>query len=199
REEHVLRWLAGHHTDLDFGVAPLPALEASVSYGAAYLFAVSAGSPRREAAWRFVRFVMGDEGYARYAAVGGVVPVTRSVAARPAYAADPRLRVFFEQAVAPNPAAVPRVDRALGTLGAYLERFCYGHLGLEETLRRAARDVDALLARPAPPVRSARASGGRGGGGRCRAAVSRGIRRASVSGRARPRLAARPSRRGRSC
>jgi hypothetical protein len=41
--------------------------------------------------------------------------------------------------------AFSRISRAQDILGAYIERFCYGHMGLEETLELAERDVNAVL------------------------------------------------------
>lgn len=146
RELHVVRWLREYYPDLDFGVAPVPAQAASLSFGGAYLWVVSRDAEDPEGAWRFVEFLMQDAQYRRYVALGGILPVTRSVAALPEYADDPHMRVFLEQAVA-LPSPFPRVGRAGEMLGAYLERFCYGHLTRDETLRRAARDIDALLTR----------------------------------------------------
>ena len=152
REVHVIRWLRENYPDLDFGVAPIPAKTASISSGGSYLFAVSADAPQPEAAWRFVRFLMEDEAYARYAAIGGVIPTTRTVAALPVYREDPLLQVFMNQemrAVKP----FPHVLRATERLGAFLERFCYGHLDAETTLRRAEENINAILLRQSPSAR----------------------------------------------
>lgn len=144
REMHVIRWLEENYPDLEFGVAPVPARAASVSSGGSYLWVVSKDSPHQEAAWRFIQFLIQDDMYSQYVAIGGILPVTRSIAAR--YADDEHIRVFLEQEVAaPDP--FPRVGRALDILGAYVERFCYGHLDAEEMLTRAERDVNALLIR----------------------------------------------------
>jgi len=146
REVHVIRWLHEHYPDIDFGVAPVPKKEASISSGGPYLFVVAEDSPHKDAAWRFIQFLMEDEAYAKYAAIGGVLPVTASVAALPKYRDDPMLQVFLNQRVAAPP-AFPRVDRATDILGAYIERFCYGLMGIDETLERAERDVNAVLIR----------------------------------------------------
>ena len=87
---------------------------------------------------------MQDEMYSRYVAIGGILPVTRSVAVQ--YADDPYIKAFLEQEVAAPP-PFPRVGRALDILGAYVERFSYGHLEADEMLDRAQRDIDALLIR----------------------------------------------------
>ena len=97
-------------------------------------------------AWGFVQFLMEDEAYTRYAAIGGVMPATRTVAALPEYRDDPVIGVFLKQDVAPTN-TFEGADRALDMLGAYIERFCYGRLSLDETLERAERDINALLAR----------------------------------------------------
>lgn len=146
REPHVIRWLADHYPDLDYGVAPIPAKEASISWGGPYVWVVSKDTPYQEAAWRFIQFLMADEAYARYATVAGILPTTQSVATLPAYRDDPYLQVFLRQQVAP-PTPYPRIGRAKDIIGAYIERFCYGQIGAQEMLDRAQRDVDALLAR----------------------------------------------------
>jgi ABC-type glycerol-3-phosphate transport system substrate-binding protein len=87
---------------------------------------------------------MSDEVYARYAGIGGVIPATSSVAALPAYAEDEMLRVFVDQDMK-SIRPFPRAQRAAEILGAYIERFCYGHFTIQETLDRAERDVNALL------------------------------------------------------
>jgi ABC-type glycerol-3-phosphate transport system substrate-binding protein len=146
REAHVIRWLGEHYPDLEYGVAPIPAKTRSLSSGGSYVWVVSKDAPHQDAAWRFIEFLMQDEAYARYAAVAGIIPTMRSVAARPPYSEDPYLQAFLAQPVAPTP-SFPRIGRASDILGAYIERFCYGRIGAEEMLERAQRDVDALLAR----------------------------------------------------
>ena len=143
REPHVMQWLRDTYPDLDFGVAPIPRRDTSVSAAGTYLFAVSADSPHPEAAWRFAEFLLGDSVYARYTEAAGVLPVTASVAAR--YDDDPKMQVFLDQP-ARSAGGFPRASRAADVLGAYIERFAYGHLSAEEMLERATRDVDAVLA-----------------------------------------------------
>ena len=105
---------------------------------------VSDDSEHQEAAWRVVEFLMSDEAYERYSSIGGVIPATSSVAALPAYAEDEVLRVFVDQDMK-SIRPFPRAQRAAEIVGAYIERFCYGHLTVQETLDRAERDVNALL------------------------------------------------------
>jgi len=146
REPHVIGWLQDNYPDLDFGVAPIPKGAESISSGGSYLWTVSKDAAHPDAAWRFVEFLMSDDVYARYAVVGGIIPVTKPVAALPQYSENPYLKVFIEQeAAALSP--FPRMARASEIVGAYVERFCYGRIGIDEMLERAQRDVDALLDR----------------------------------------------------
>lgn len=145
REPHVMRWLDDNYPDLDYGVAPIPRRDTSISAAGSYLFAVSADSPHPEAAWRFAEFLMSDEGYTRYTQATSVVPTTASIAALPRYTDDPQMQTFLDQA-ARNTGGFPRASRAADILGAYIERFAYGHLTADEVLERATRDIDAVLA-----------------------------------------------------
>ena len=145
REVHVIRWLRETHPEIDFGVAPLPAGQGgSVSSGGAYVMSVARSSPNRAEAWGFVEFLTSDEAYARYLGVGGILPTLRSVAERPEVQADSALQVFLRQQVA-SPGHFPLVQRASEITGAYLERFIYGLMPADEVLRRAERDVNAVL------------------------------------------------------
>jgi multiple sugar transport system substrate-binding protein len=147
REVHVVRWLKENYPSLDFGVAPVPRRDTSLSYVNPYVWTVSSQSPHPTTSWRFIDFLMSEEAYARYASIGGVVPVTKSVAARDEFADDPNLRVFLDQQMK-APEVFPRVNRAKAILGAHIERFSYGRTGVAETLRRAEVNVNALLDRP---------------------------------------------------
>lgn len=149
REIHAVSWLREHHPDLEFDVAPIPALTTSESGGGAYPMVVSNDSEHKEAAWRFIEFLMGDEVYARYVRMGETLPCTRSVATLPEFQNDSYLPVFLKQPVHPPP-KVPKATRALSILGGYIERFCYGHMSAQEALEEANRQVNALLARNKP-------------------------------------------------
>ena len=145
RELHVARWMRETYPDVEFGVAPLPAGATSVSSGGVYLLSVSKASPNAADAWRFISFLMGDEAYGRYIAIGGILPMTKSVAASPSVRADSVMQVFLRQPVV-SPGSFPQVQRASEVLGAYLERYVYGLVTRDELLERAERDVNAVLA-----------------------------------------------------
>ena len=147
REIHVVRWLRENYPDLDFGVAPIPAREASVSAGGTYMFVVNDEATDTEKAWRFIEFLMGDEAYGHYVeTVDGIMPAVRSIADRPEFSEDPIVSVFLEQEVG-MPTPFPRVQRAMDILGAYIESFVYGRIEAEDMLERAQRDIDALMER----------------------------------------------------
>lgn len=142
---YVMRWLAENYPDLEYGVANLPKKEASISSGGPYMIVVSADSPNKDESWRLVEFLMSDEVYSRYADIGGVIPVTKSMSALPRYADDPDIQVFMDQEIA-EVIPFPRYQRAVEIIGEYIERFCYGQITSEEFLERAEREVNDLLA-----------------------------------------------------
>jgi multiple sugar transport system substrate-binding protein len=153
REVHVVRWLQKNYPELNFDVAPIPKHDTSLSATVPYVWTVSKQSDHPREAWRFIEFLMSKEAYSRYAQIGGIVPVTESVAAMPEFSDDPYLKTFLNQKVKP-PEIFPRLGRAQSILGAYIERFTYGRMGVEQTLRRAERDVNALLRRRRQSVKN---------------------------------------------
>lgn len=147
RELHMVDWLRRNYPDLDFGVAPIPNYDPQLpafSSGGAYPFVVSKDSKHPEEAWRFIEFLMQDVPYSRYMTTVGELPMLKSVAMQPAFYGDPFRRVFIEQAVRESP-KFPHDKRSMEIVGAYIERFAYGNLTLEETLTRMTKDVDAHL------------------------------------------------------
>lgn len=145
REVYVVQWLRDNFPNIDFGVAPIPALERSVSSGGPYMFVVSEDAVHKEEAWRLVEYMMSDEVYRRYAAIGGVIPAVASIANEPRYRDDEELAVFVAQdMIAIEP--FPLDQRVTDLLGAYIERFCYGHLDVQTTLERAEADINKILA-----------------------------------------------------
>ena len=164
REIHVARWLKENYPDLDYGVAPLPRDAASISSGGTNQYAVSEVSPHKDEAWRFIEFLMSDRAYGRYVSIGGVLPMTRSIASQPPFSTDPVMQVFLNQQVR-SPGSFPMVSRASDVVGGYVEQFAYGRLSIDEALSRAETDVNSVLApnRAAPAVAAARpiTAGGR--------------------------------------
>ena len=160
REIHVVRWLKENYPDLDYGVAPLPRDVASISSGGTNQYAVSEVSPHKAEAWRFIQFLMGDRAYGRYVSIGGVLPMTRSIASKPPFSTDPVMQVFLKQEVR-SPGSFPMVSRASDVVGGYVEQFAYGRLGIDEALSRAETDVNAVLAPNRAALAAALAAAGR--------------------------------------
>ncbi|HMB92979.1 MAG TPA: extracellular solute-binding protein [Rhodothermales bacterium] len=144
RELHVVDWMKVNYPDVEFGVAQIPKEDTTFSSGGAYPMVVSSESEHQEEAWRFLEFLMSDDVYARYAETMHEMPTLKSVAERPQFKNDPYLQVFINQP-AYIPPKFPHDKRSLEILGAYLERFAYGHLSIEETLDRATEDINAHL------------------------------------------------------
>ncbi len=147
RELHVVDWMRVNYPDIEFGVAKIPARDStftSYSSGGAYPMVVSNAAPHKEAAWRFIEFLVSDAPYLRYMRTLNELPMLKSVAQLPEFQDDPNVRTFLEQPVY-TPPKFAHDKRSLGILGAYIERFVYGHLGAEEMLERADSEIDAHL------------------------------------------------------
>ncbi|MEM6336064.1 MAG: extracellular solute-binding protein [Bacteroidota bacterium] len=144
RESHVIRWLGENYPDLDFGVAQIPAQTTSYSAGGGYVYTVPKASPHQEEAWRWIKFLHSQDAYARLLDLGGVVPTVASFAEQPEYRDDPHLSAFLNQPVHESE-SFPNVSRAMGILGTYIEKFCYGQIEAQEMLDRAEEDVNAIL------------------------------------------------------
>ncbi len=138
---------------LDYGVAlvPRPALDrgASVSFAGAEVLVVFARSPHRALAGELAAFLQ-DHARARILslAVGSVFPATREVLADSAFASDPRVRVFVEQALTSRtPPAHPGWIEMEDVINRAVESALYGRQAPRESLRRAAREIEAIVAR----------------------------------------------------
>ncbi|NND70053.1 MAG: hypothetical protein HKN43_00580, partial [Rhodothermales bacterium] len=96
-------------------------------------------------AWDLIDYMMSDSVYSRYASIGGVIPTVKSVADEEVYRNDEFLKTFVSQEME-TVQPFPRFYQVMDILGAYIERFCYGRLSVEETLERAEKEINALLA-----------------------------------------------------
>jgi multiple sugar transport system substrate-binding protein len=150
RELHVRRWLKQTHPEIEFGVANLPVKVRSMAMAGTYMFSVSDMSPNKAQAWRFVEFTTSDEAYSKYCDPEGCIPTFKSVDAMPKYKNDKVLQVFASQKLY-SLENFPDSPRALELLGAYIEKFCYGELTVDQTLADATRDMNALLGRNKKP------------------------------------------------
>ncbi len=75
--------------DLDWGVAQLPHNGTPASWSNGFSIELSAGSDNKEAAWRFISYVMSDEVQAEYAARNGSMVGNQAAASSDELMADP--------------------------------------------------------------------------------------------------------------
>ena len=147
REDHVIYWLAENFPDIEYGIAPIPALDTSYtsySSGGAFPMVVNSESPHQEEAWRFLEFLLQDEPYLRYVRTVKAQPILRSVAALPEFKDNALLQTYRNQQVFLPPKFAH--DRySLELIGTYVERFAYGHLTAEETVSRMTGEINAQL------------------------------------------------------
>lgn len=147
REDHVIAWMAEHYPEVDYGVAHIPTLDTtltSYSSGGAFPFVVSNQSAYPDEAWRFLEFLLEDAIYLRYIELVRAQPNYLGVARLPQYWDDPYLRVYRTQPVRVPP-KFAHDKYSLERIGEYVERFTYGRITLEETLRRMNEEIDRGL------------------------------------------------------
>ncbi|MEZ4699466.1 MAG: extracellular solute-binding protein [Rhodothermales bacterium] len=147
REDHVIAWLTEHYPDLDYGVGHIPSRDStytSYSSGGAFPFVVSNQSAHPDAAWQFLEFLFEDDVYLRYIDLVHAQPNYLSVARLPQFWDDPRLSVYRTQPVKVPP-KFSHDKYSLERIGEYVERFSYGRLGIDETLRRMNEEIDRGL------------------------------------------------------
>ncbi len=147
REDHVIHWLAEHFPDVDYGVAPIPPRDTtltSYSSGGAFPMVVNSESPNKEEAWRFLEFLLSDDVYLRYVTAVRAQPILKSVAALPQFSDDPRLVTYATQPVY-LPPKFAHDKNSLEVIGTYVERFAYGHLTAEEALRRMTDEINTQM------------------------------------------------------
>jgi multiple sugar transport system substrate-binding protein len=67
------------NSDLNWDVAPLPRGRQAVNFAGGAGYTISKLASDKEAAWRFVRFLVGPKGQAVFAESGAITPARRSV------------------------------------------------------------------------------------------------------------------------
>ncbi|MDZ4700444.1 MAG: extracellular solute-binding protein [Rhodothermales bacterium] len=147
REDHVIDWVLQNYPELDYGVGHIPTLDTtftSYSSGGAFPFVVSNQSAYPDAAWRFLEFLFEHDVYLRYIELVRAQPNYLSVAQLPRYWDDPYLSVYRTQPVRVPP-KFSHDKYSLERIGEYVERFSYGRIGLDETLRRMNEEIDGQL------------------------------------------------------
>ena len=138
----------------EWAVAPLPAGPArQVTYLAGEHLAIFKQSPRADAAWRFVKWVIQPENQALFSMKSGYLPVRQSTLEMPEYqaylATDPALKSFVDQmamAETRRPMDFYRVE-INQYLAEAIEKATVGGMDPRTVLDEAATKANALLNR----------------------------------------------------
>lgn len=139
--------------DLDYAVAlvPKPAADRGehVSFAGAEMLVVFRGSPRKEAALRLARFLQAyPQAKALSLSAGSVFPAAREALADSAFIADPRVRVFVEQALTSRtPPPHPGWNDMEEAIDRAVEESLYGRRAPRWCLDDAAKEITAIAAR----------------------------------------------------
>ena len=147
REDHVIHWLSENFPDIDYGMAPIPPKDTtltSYSSGGAFPMVVNSESPHQEDAWRFLEFLLQDAPYQRYVQTVNAQPILKSVADLPEFKDNELLQIYRNQPVY-LPPKFAHDKYSLEIIGSYVERFAYGHLSAEETVERMTNDINVQL------------------------------------------------------
>ena len=139
--------------DLDYGVAlvPQPATGRGTraSFAGAEMLVVFTRSKQQQAALRLARFLIDyPQARALSAAAGSVFPAARAALEDSALVADPRVRVFVEQALTSRTApAHPGWIEMEDVINRAIEETLYGRRAPRWCLDAAAREIQEIVAR----------------------------------------------------
>ncbi|MEB2344974.1 MAG: extracellular solute-binding protein [Deltaproteobacteria bacterium] len=133
----------------DWATAPIPALDAahpSVSIAGGACLAIRRGSPRREAAWRFVEFLSEPAQQIAFHARTGDLPPQAAAWETPALRDDPRAAAFRRQLASLRPTpAVPEWERIAAGIAREAEALVRGEVTLDRAVARLDEATDAIL------------------------------------------------------
>ncbi len=147
REDHVIHWLAENFPDIKYGVAPIPAMDStlsSYSSGGAFPMVVNSRSPNKDIAWKFLAFLLDDEPYLRYVRAVKAQPILKSVAALPEFSDNPVLQTYANQPVY-LPPKFAHDKNSLEVIGTYVERFAYGHMNAATAVTRMQTEINTQI------------------------------------------------------
>lgn len=131
-----------------WNTAPLPGFDAGLglSLAGGASLALSRTSPRREAAWRLLKFLAEPEQQARFYQLTGDLPARQSAWADPALADNRYAQAFRRQLqqVRATP-AIPEWERIANKLAYHAERAIRRQVSADEALAALDQDVDRIL------------------------------------------------------
>jgi multiple sugar transport system substrate-binding protein len=132
-----------------WATAPLPAPEGNapgVSLAGGAGLALVRGSPRADAAWRWIEYLAAPEQQVAFHAISGDLPAARSAWSDPSLARSPHAQAFRAQLdrVRPPP-RVPEWERIASRIARHAEAVVRGSESAEEALRSLDREADQVL------------------------------------------------------
>jgi multiple sugar transport system substrate-binding protein len=133
----------------DWATAPIPALDAghpSVSIAGGACLAIRRGSPRRDAAFRFVEFLSEPAQQIAFHARTGDLPPRAAAWETPALRDDPRAAAFRAQLASLRPTpAIPEWERIAAAIAREAEALVRREATLDEVVARLDASADAIL------------------------------------------------------
>jgi multiple sugar transport system substrate-binding protein len=133
----------------DWATAPIPALDAQhpgVSIAGGACLAIRRGSPRRDAAFRFVEFLSEPAQQVAFHARTGNLPPRAAAWEAPALRDDPRAAAFRAQLASLRATpAIPEWERIAAEIARQAEALVRGEVALDEALARLDGAADAIL------------------------------------------------------
>ncbi len=132
-----------------WATAPLPPPEGDppgVSLAGGAGLALVRGSPRGDAAWRWIEYLAAPEQQVAFHAISGDLPAARSAWSDPSLARSARAQAFRAQLdrVRPTP-RVPEWERIASRIARHAEAAVRGSESAEEALRSLDREADQVL------------------------------------------------------
>ena len=132
-----------------WATAPFPAPDGdapglSLAGGAG--LALVRGSPRAEAAWRWIEYLAAPEQQLAFHAISGDLPASRTAWSDPALAGSARAQAFRAQLdrVRPPP-RIPEWERIASRIARHAEAVVRGSESVDEALRALDREADQVL------------------------------------------------------
>ncbi len=132
-----------------WATAPLPAPKGDapgVSLAGGAGIALVRGSPRGDAAWRWIEYLAAPEQQLAFHAISGDLPARRSAWSDPSLASSPHAQAFRAQLdrVRPPP-KVPEWERIASRIARHAEAVVRGSESAEQALRSLDREADQVL------------------------------------------------------
>ena len=94
----LIPFLKDNYTDLEYGVAELPAGKTKATLAFTTAYAIPKDSEYKEDAWKIVSYMTGKEGMTKWTSKGLALPTRRSVAEKNGFYEHPVYKTFMESA-----------------------------------------------------------------------------------------------------